>query len=135
MAWQHFFSGSYWLSQPFMARGAVALAFWFLLVGLFVLGIVLSTIPRKYPQLAARVALERFGNCFLTTGLFGLLLFFFRQSQVFFLAWRVWFLLWLVVFFIWLLPIVVYAVRRIPQIKAEKLERAKREQYLPKRQG
>lgn len=135
MVFQNFLFKSYWLSQPAMARPMVALTWWLILGGLFIIGIVFWAIERKRPDLASRVALKRFSECFIICGGSGLVLFFFRQSQVYFLAWRIWFLVWFIALLIWLLPIVIYSIRRIPQIKAEKLDRMRREQYLPKRKS
>lgn len=122
---------SYWFNQPFMARGA---AFYLLVIVFLVLTLfgLLSKIIRIYRDKNwQKEWLRRSGNFGLTMGLLGLLWFFFRQTDVFFLAWRFWLLLWLTGSFFWVYRLVWYLIVRVPKIKIESQSRAVQEKYLP----
>ncbi len=123
----------YWFSEPFTARG---LALW-LLVGLFLLfiakGLVFKILSQFQTDKLKKLIFKRSGSFGITMGFFGLLWMFFRQERIAFLAWRFWLLLWVVVTLIWGYRLVCYALKRIPQIKAEEVKRANIEKYLPKK--
>ena len=57
-------------------------------------------------------------------GFLGLLWMFFRQERIAFLAWRFWLLLWLAAVVFWAYRLARYALKRIPEIKAEEIRRA-----------
>ncbi len=122
----------YWFSEPFTARG---LALW-LLVGGFLLFIVMGLVSKILSQYQQdklkRLVLKRFGSLGITMGFLGLIWMFFRQERIAFLAWRFWLLLWLAVTAIWAYRLARYAIKRIPEIKAEEARRANVEKYLPK---
>ncbi len=123
----------YWFSQPFTARG---LALW-LLVGIFLLfvvkGLILKILSQYQENKSLKTFFRRSGNLGLAMGFLGLLLMFFRQEHIPFLAWRFWLLLWVVVTVIWVYHLARYALKRMPEIKAEEERRISIEKYLPKR--
>jgi len=124
---------SYWFSQPQIATRGV-LWFW---IGFFLVlilgGLVLLILQRTQPDKALRLVFTRFGNCALAMGIIGIIWFYFRQERVLILGWRFWLVLWGAVFAIWIFKVIRYAVKRIPQIRAENKDREAREQYLPKK--
>lgn len=132
MSVQNLLHLDYWFSQPFTARD---LTLW-LLVGGFLLfivvGLVLKIISQYQQNKFKRLFLKRSGNLGITMGFFGLVWMFFRQERVAFLAWRFWLLLWFVVVVIWAFRLARYALKRIPEIKAEEERRINVEKYLPK---
>lgn len=132
MNYKNFLHLDYWFSQPFTARG---LALW-LLVGGFLLfivkGLVFKILSQYQADKSKRLIFKRSGNFGITMGFVGLLWMFFRQERIAFLAWRFWLLLWVVVTVIWGYRLMRYALKRIPEIKAEEARRASIEKYLPK---
>ncbi len=135
----------YWFSQPFTARGATL----WLLIGIFLLFILVGLVSKILSQYPAprpspirggikggvklkKLILKRAGSLGITMGFLGLIWMFFRQERAAFLAWRFWLLLWFATFSIWAYRLVRYAIKRIPEIKAEEARRANVEKYLPK---
>jgi len=133
MSVQNLFYFGYWFSQPFIARG---LALW-LLVGGFLLFIVAGLIFKLLSQYQQnkfkRLVMKRAGTFGITMGFLGLMWMFFRQERAAFLAWRFWLLLWAAAAAIWAYRLARYAIKRIPEIKAEEDRRVNMEKYLPKR--
>lgn len=126
------FQLDYWFSQPFTARGS---ALWLLVGGFLlfiVLGLVFKIISQYQQNKFNKLVLKRFGSLGITMGFFGLVWMFFRQERIAFLAWRFWLLLWVVVILIWVYRLARYALKRIPEIKAEEERRVNVEKYLPK---
>ena len=123
----------YWFSQPFTARGSTL----WLLVGGFLLfivaGLVFKILSQYQENKSKRLFLRRSGNLGITMGFLGLMWMFFRQERIAFLAWRFWLLLWVVITLIWVFRLARYALKRIPEIKAEEARRVALEKYLPKR--
>ncbi len=67
-----------------------------------------------------------------TTGILGLLLYFFREANALYLGSRIWMLLLLVSTFIWLILIVKYYKKEIPKKEELKKEREEFSKYLPR---
>jgi UDP-N-acetylmuramyl pentapeptide phosphotransferase/UDP-N-acetylglucosamine-1-phosphate transferase len=133
MSIQNLFRLDYWFSEPFTARGATL----WLLVGGFLLFIVLGLVDKILSQYqqdkSKRLMLKRSGSFGITMGFLGLVWMFFRQERVAFLAWRFWMFLWVVGAAIWVYCLARYALKRIPEIKAEEAKRIALEKYLPKK--
>ncbi len=129
---QNLFHFDYWFSQPFTARG---LTLW-LLVGGFLLfivaGLVFKILSQYQQNKFKRLVLKKSGSLGITMGFLGLIWMFFRQEKAAFLAWRFWLWLWLAAAAIWAYHLARYALKRIPEIKAEEARRASIEKYLPK---
>lgn len=124
---------SYWFQQPQSARGAV-LFFWVaFFLALVLAGLICKYIRHIKEEREIKEVLRRFGNLGLVMGFLGLLWLFFRQERVAFFAWRFWLSFWLLGFVSWLLALIRYAIKRLPEIKREKLEKEMRAKYLPKR--
>ena len=122
----------YWFSQPFSAHGGVFWFFVFFFLVLILGGIISRIICQYKKEKTDKVILKRFSTFGMSLGLLGIIWIFFRQEKVVFLAWRFWLILWSVLAVWWLAKIFDYIVRRVPQIKAEKEERHKRNKYLIK---
>ncbi|TSC83743.1 MAG: Uncharacterized protein G01um101413_883 [Parcubacteria group bacterium Gr01-1014_13] len=133
MSIQNLLRLDYWFSEPFTARGTTL----WILVGGFLLFIVLGLVDKILSQYQEdkfkRLLLKRSGSLGITMGFLGLVWMFFRQERVAFLAWRFWMFLWVVATVIWIYRLARYALKRIPEIKAEEAKRASLEKYLPKR--
>ncbi len=133
MSLRNLFHSSYWFSQPELATHAVRWFWIVLFLTLILAGLVLLFLRRHQEAKALQAVFAGLSRCTLTLGILGLLWFYFRQERVLVLGWRFWLLLWVVVLAIWLGRILWYAVKRLPQIKAENKERENREKYLPKK--
>lgn len=68
-----------------------------------------------------------------STGLVGLLLFYFREVRAVYLSSRAWLFLWLIIIFIWLVFIIVYWFRVIPKKKEAKESQEAFDKWLPKK--
>ena len=68
-----------------------------------------------------------------TTGVLGLLLFFFREVNAIYLGSRIWMLLLLIFTIIWLILIVKYYKKEIPKKEELKKEKEKFSKYLPRK--
>ncbi|HSR89465.1 MAG TPA: hypothetical protein VLK22_03695 [Candidatus Udaeobacter sp.] len=133
MSISNLFHLDYWLAQPFTARG---LTLWILVGGFLVLvmaGLVFKILSQYQQQKAQKSLLSRLGSFGITMGFLGLVWMFFRQERAVILAWRFWILLWLIGGIVWLYRLLYYALKRIPEIKAEEIKRANLEKYLPKK--
>lgn len=131
MSIRNLFYWSYWFQQPYIARDLVLWIWLVGFLGLVLAGLVVLFIKPYRLDNAEQRLLGRFSSCFLTMGILGLVWFFFRQERVVFLAWRFWLLIWFAVLLVWLVKNIRYAVKRLPQIKAEHATRAAQEKYLP----
>ena len=68
-----------------------------------------------------------------TTGILGLLLFFFREVNAIYLGSRIWMLLLLISTIVWLILIVKYYKKEIPKKEELKKEREEFNKYLPRK--
>lgn len=131
MSIKNLFAIDYWFSQPFTARG---LTLW-LLVGGFLLfiavGLVSKILSQYRNEKPKKLVLKKIGDMGIAMGFLGLVWMFFRQERIAFLAWRFWLLLWLAAAAFWIYSLAHYAIKRIPEIKAEEEKRASVEKYLP----
>ncbi|PIT88297.1 MAG: hypothetical protein COU29_00700 [Candidatus Magasanikbacteria bacterium CG10_big_fil_rev_8_21_14_0_10_36_32] len=129
----HLFELSYWFQQPFIARQWSLRGWVIILLILVFVGIVGKIWQLKQSEKVVRQIFNRLSNISLIVGLLGLLWLFFRQQQVPFFAWR----FWLVLLFgglLWsIVRTIIFLVRRYPEIKVEKAEKALKDRYLPKK--
>ncbi len=123
---------SYWFSQPYIARGATAWAWISIFLALVLIGIVAQIVRSTSVDQLKQEVLRKVSLLTLTFGLLGLIWFFLRQERIPFLAWRFWLLLWVLGFVWWAASTLRYILKRVPQIRSEHAERAKRDKYLPK---
>ena len=131
MKFSNLFYSTYWFSQPVIASRNVYL-FW--LVSLIVLSGTgfACLIAEKFTQKGInKKILDKFGDLFTSMGISGLILFFFRQQSVPLLGYRFWFLGWAIIFVIWLALILKYLILRVPEVRVEQAEKARKEKYLP----
>ncbi len=133
MSIKNLFGWYYWFHQPYIAHGWV---FWVWLGGfvvLIIIGVVTMVVRRQRTEKWHRSVLRRAAALMATMGFLGLVWFFFRQERVAFLAWRFWLLAWGVGFVVWGVKIILYARRRLPQLKLQQTEWQLKEKYLPGR--
>ncbi len=124
-------SMSYWFSQPFAAYGWVKW-FWVLIfLALVLAGLIFKIICHNNVDKLKKEVWRRGGNLSLTIGILGLIWLFFRQEHIPFLSWRFWLLILLVIFVWWLCNIIIYVVKRLPEINDEKRRREELNKYLP----
>ncbi len=129
---KHFFFWSYWFSQPFIARGALAVTFWVVTVGVLVLGVVLFMLRHYQSDHLKQEVLGRFASLATTGGILSVIWFWFRQQRIPFLSWRFWMVMIVAGILVWLVKIIRYTRERLPAIKAEQAIRERRQRYLPK---
>jgi len=133
MSFSNLLTLSYWTSQPFVAVGCVKW-FWVLFLLLLVLaGIVIRLLRTYLSENLIKEILRRWGNLGINVGILGFSWFFFRQERIAFLAWRFWLLVWILIGVWWGINNLIYTIKRIPQIKEEKIKRELRDKYLPKK--
>lgn len=129
---KNIFHASYWFHQPDMATGLTrSIGFGFFLL-LCVAGVAVLVLRSRQSDRYVRLVCARMATWGLVIGLGGLLWFTLRQQAIVFLSWRIWLAVWMLVAILWGASIVQYIIKRIPAIRAEKLEREMREKYLPK---
>jgi hypothetical protein len=78
-----------------------------------------------------KTILKKVGDLFSYLGIIGLVFFFFRQQSIPVFGLRIWFLFWAIAFASWFAVIMKYVLKRVPEIKAEQAEKARKEKYLP----
>lgn len=131
MRFSHLLFKSYWFTQPDPALGLARWAWLVFFLALFGGGVAALMFRQKQEEGYRRSFLARLANAGITLGIFGLLWFFFRQQNVFFLGWRFWLLIWFAVFLFWTAIIAYHLLKRLPAIRAEQAARAARAKYLP----
>lgn len=131
MSYQNLLKIDYWFSQPFMAHDFAFWATLLLFLGLIIGGVVLLLIKSFNNDRTNKIIFNKLDNFGVSLGLLGLMWLFFRQQRVSFLAWRFWLLFWFLIAVWWLIKILKYAIKRLPQIKQEKLEKQRFNKYLP----
>lgn len=130
---RNFFYVSYWFNQPLIARGWVFTVWLWAFLAIFLAGLVAFFLSQRknFPALSRWYG--RLAHCLLTMGFVALVWLGLRQERITFLAMRIWILLWLVILCVWLGKLIVYAVRRLPEIKREHAAKEEHEKYLLKR--
>lgn len=131
MKFTNLFYSSYWLNQPVIATKSVYFVW---LIGLLVVfaGGLAALIAASFTKTNLnKTILKKFGDLFTNMGIAGLFFFFCRQQSVPLFGLRIWFLIWAVVFAVWLGFVLKYLLKRVPAIKTEQEEKAKKEKYLP----
>ncbi len=125
------FYWSYWFEQPYIAAGWT-LAVW---VGgflaLVLAGLVMRILRQKKVDNLIKEVYRRFSNIGFVMGLWGLFWMFLRQERIPFLAWRFWLWFWVLVFVWWLQGVLKYTIKRLPEIRQERIDRETRNKYLP----
>lgn len=133
MSLKNLLMGSYWFSQPNPAQGKVIAIYLAILFGCLLAGLVVLLLRRFQTINALRALMLRYALFGFTFGIVGLLLFVFRQQRVFFLGWRMWFAVLDITMAVWLFRLLKYTFKRVPAIRAEQADRARKEKYLPKK--
>lgn len=131
MNFSNFLKSEYWFSQP---SPAVKEVYWVWVGGLLILVAIgiFSLVAKMYlKDKTLNTFLDKLSSLGLTTGILGLIFFFFRQQNVFLLGYRMWFLLWGILFLVWAIKVLKYYFKRIPEIKSEQQERMRKQKYLP----
>ncbi|MDP2586239.1 MAG: hypothetical protein Q8P32_00490 [Candidatus Komeilibacteria bacterium] len=78
-----------------------------------------------------KIVWQKLGSLFLSFGIVGLILMFFKQQRVPYLGMRFWLALWLVICLVWLAFILKFIFKEIPRIKEERKKQAEIKKYLP----
>lgn len=124
---------SYWFSQPFSAEGRIFWA-WIIIFLVFILAGIITLFVRHFQvEKFNRQILQKYATGGIVFGLLGLLWFFFRQERVLLFSLRFWILVWFGAFIFWLVRLCLFVMRRLPAIRIEQAERARKKQYLPSR--
>ncbi len=74
---------------------------------------------------------QKFGNLFLSLGLVGLVLLFFKQQRLPYLGMRFWLGLWALICLVWLGFILKYIFIEVPKKKEEKKKQEELRKYIP----
>jgi amino acid transporter len=133
MSIKNFFYSSYWLSQPLIARGALAWVWFGFFASIVLAGIVLFVLRQYEKDSLKKEVYKRFGVIGLTMGMLGLVWFFFRQERIPFFSWRFWLLPWLPITAWWVYRVIHFTTKRVPVIRAQQLQKSIKDKYLPKR--
>jgi hypothetical protein len=131
MKFTNLFNSSYWLNQPVIATKSVYFIWLIGLLAVFAIGLgslIFSSVAKSNLN---KTILKKFGDLFSDMGIAGLFFFFCRQQSIPLFGLRIWFLIWLIVFVIWLGFVLKYLLKRVPAIKLEQEEKARKEKYLP----
>lgn len=78
-----------------------------------------------------RRAIDKAGNCLLSMGLLGLLLYFFDYEKIPILSMRIFYIAWLIILIIWAYFIYKFITVEIPAKLAQKQEREQVDKWLP----
>ena len=126
------------LSYLFDLRPSIYAGTVYFLLAVFGVLIVLSLLikiveQKKKPQQFLKKLFQKYFSFFLTMGLVGLVLLWFRYENAAVLSARFWLLVWALAFVIWLVKIFQYQLKIVPPAR-EKLEQKKIfQKYLPKK--
>ena len=77
--------------------------------------------------------LQKYFVAFLTMGLIGEVMVWFRYERVYFLSARFWLLVWLIILIIWLAFILKYQLKIIPKFRTDLQKTKEFNKYLPKK--
>lgn len=125
-------------SRFFSLRPAIDIrTVYFLLIffGLLIaIGIVLGVLKssKKISRLQSSV-FGRYANMFLTLGIVGEVLVWFRYERVSILSARFWLFIWFVGLIVWLVFILKFQLKKVPEIMEKSKQRREFEKYLPKK--
>ncbi|NQU77834.1 hypothetical protein HQ544_04010 [Candidatus Falkowbacteria bacterium] len=111
---------------------------WGLAVGVFGLLVVVAIIAviwsrKKEIDITTKKVATKISTFAFTLGLTGWVLFFLRQTHVYFFSRRFLFLFWLIGFIVWLVFLLKYVVKKAPKARQDFTERQEFEKYLPKK--
>lgn len=126
---------SFWfdLSPDFLSP-AFSKGFFLLFAALIVAGAVVRIIARsKTADRFAREIRLRIGSLLLTTGIFGMVWFFFSFEGIRLFGARFWFLGLIVMAIVWAVTIWRYAKTEVPQMREKAKSQADANKYLPRR--
>lgn len=95
-------------------------------------GIYAFVRARVVSEKALRRVWRRFGTCFLSAGIIGLILFFFTWQRIPLLGMRAWWPVWFFSHLAWGVWIVLRAKQDLPSTRRAQAERQAYEKWLPK---
>ncbi len=119
-------------------RPAISLTSVYFLLEVFGALVVLAILIRIIQKVSQKDSfykslLQKYFVMFLTMGLAGLFLVWFRYERAYFLSARFWLLVWLIGLVVWLVFVLKYQFKVVPQAR-EKLQKTKEfNKYLPKK--
>jgi len=124
---------NYWFNLspgPFLPLALKILYIFFGLI--LIIGIASKFVSKKhknYPPL--RNIYQKFYYYLTSMAVFGLILVFLRQQNVYFLSAPFWFIIWLVSALLWLFFIIRYITVKVPKVKEEIELKKEMDKYLP----
>ena len=120
--------------QPLGFSPAFEQSFFFLFAAFIILGSVSRIMARHQKEDRFMVkAYRHLGRMFLTMGILGMIWFFFTFEQIYFFGARFWFLVWLIGLVVWIWWIVKYVRVTVPMLRQQGAQKAKENQYMPKK--
>ncbi|MFZ6015760.1 MAG: hypothetical protein ACOYUZ_05425 [Patescibacteria group bacterium] len=101
-------------------------------IALTAVGIIakIYSVKKKMDKWTRR-AIDKAGNCLLSMGLLGLLLYFFDYEKIPILSMRIFYIAWLIILIIWAYFIYKFITVEIPAKLAQKQEREQVDKWLP----
>ena len=101
---------------------------------LIVLSLLIKIIEQKFkPQQFLKKLFQKYFSLFLTMGLVGLALLWFRYENAAVLSARFWLLVWALAFVIWLVNIFQYQLKIVPPAREKSEQKKIFQKYLPKK--
>ena len=101
---------------------------------LIVLSLLMKIIERKKKsQQFLKKLFQKYFSFFLTMGLVGLVLLWFRYENAAVLSARFWLLVWALAFFLWLINIFKYQLKIVPPAREKSEQKKIFQKYLPKK--
>lgn len=134
MSLENIFYWSYWFSQPSELVGGLEVVGFIIPVGLLISALLLRMVAYfryKEDQLLKRIW-WRISNSIFCFGFINLIWFVFRQQRIPYLAYRFWMLILIIIIIWWIYTIIKYALKRVPEIREERIKREQKEKYFPK---
>lgn len=129
-----FFTPSYLFEiRPVIDLGTVK--FLLIFFGALVLTAIILRVIRKTQRHDQYIItlFNKYISLLITTGLFGILLVWFRYETVALLAMRMWLVVWVVIFICWLVNILKYQYKVVPEAKEKSAQRKIFNKYLPQK--
>ena len=103
---------------------------------MLVLGAIIRMVgTRRKEDKHVTEVFNRIGKLFVTTGLWGLVLFLFAFERIPFFSARFWYIILACAFLAWLGMILYFIFKVIPKEKSKRSEEIARDKYLPKKKA
>lgn len=132
------FTSFFKLERFFNLRPAIQLNTVYFLLAVFGLALLVAVILKIIQKTThgdsfRKNLLQKYFTVFLTMGLIGEVLVWFRYERVYFLSARFWLVVWLIALITWLAWVLKYQLKTIPQSRANLQKTQEFNKYLPKK--